>query len=231
MNYIAHTEKYKGYTINIRQDDCPTSPRDWDNLGTIALKDNRYVSGDEEFSDATEWLERLAKTTDRQNEHMYEIAKDKYEHTLSRGNVLRAYHEALLERIERNYIILPVYAYIHSGISLSTGPYSCPWDSGLMGWIYVPKDNVRKEYGVKRINKKLHDKVTEVLRDEIKVFGDYIDGDVYGYEVLDPQGEYVDSCWGYFGSSDDEYMLQCARDTIDYEEKSHMPLLAYVGAL
>jgi len=50
---------------------------------------------------------------------------------------------------------------------------------------------------------------------------------VYGYEVLDAQGEHVDSCWGFIGDSDDEYMLQQARDAVDYAEKERMPLLAH----
>ncbi len=33
---------YKGYNINIYYDDCPESPREWDNLGTFYTAHHRY---------------------------------------------------------------------------------------------------------------------------------------------------------------------------------------------
>lgn len=31
---------------------------------------------------------------------------------------------------------LPVYAYVHSGETISTQPFTCPFDSGRSGWVY-----------------------------------------------------------------------------------------------
>ena len=45
------------------------------------------------------------------------------------------------------YIILPLFLYDHSGITMSTGPFSCPWDSGQVGWIYAPKQKFIEETG------------------------------------------------------------------------------------
>lgn len=44
---------------------------------------------------------------------------------------------------------IAVYAYIHGGVAFSTGPFSCPWDSGVVGFIEAPaylfkKDNQSK---------------------------------------------------------------------------------------
>ena len=52
-----------------------------------------------------------------------------------------------LVRATDKYVILPLYLYDHSGITISTGPFSCPWDSGQVGWIYAPKDTFRKVTG------------------------------------------------------------------------------------
>ena len=30
---------------------------------------------------------------------------------------------------------------------MSTGPFSCPWDSGQVGFIYVEKKKVKEEWG------------------------------------------------------------------------------------
>lgn len=47
-------------------------------------------------------------------------------------------------------VILPLYLYDHSGITISTTSFSCQWDSGKVGFIYISKKKVRDEYSVKR---------------------------------------------------------------------------------
>jgi hypothetical protein len=64
--------------------------------------------------------------------------------------------------------------YDHSGITISYKPFSCPWDSGQIGWIFVNKDQVRREFGVKRISKKVMDKVRSVLIAEIEDYNEYL---------------------------------------------------------
>ncbi len=45
------------------------------------------------------------------------------------------------------YVILPLYLYDHSGITMSTGAFSCRWDSGQVGWIYAEKKKFIEETG------------------------------------------------------------------------------------
>ena len=52
-----------------------------------------------------------------------------------------------LVRATDQYVILPLYLYDHSGITISTRPFSCPWDSGQVGWIYASKDTFREMTG------------------------------------------------------------------------------------
>jgi hypothetical protein len=104
-------------------------------------------------------------------------------------------------------VSLPLYLYDHSGITMSTGSFSCKWDSGQIGWIFVTKEQVRKEYNVKKISKDLIEKVTRVLEGEVETYDQYLTGDVYGYriskiDVCDKGCEHkdeIDSCWGYYG--------------------------------
>ena len=114
------------------------------------------------------------------------------------------------EYIEKEYkpcVILPLYLYDHSGITMSTSPFSCRWDSGQVGWILVSKEKVRENYRVKRITQDIIDRVTKVLEGEVETYDQYLTGDVYGYrvskvEVCDKGCEHdeeVDSCWGYYG--------------------------------
>lgn len=100
---------------------------------------------------------------------------------------------------ERDHLLLPLYLYDHSGITMSTNPFHCPWDSGQVGFIVVSKEKVREEYGVKIISAKVRDRALAALRSEVAVYDHYLTGDVYGFRILDKDGDEVDSCWGFYG--------------------------------
>ncbi len=112
-----------------------------------------------------------------------------------------------ISKQENVCVILPLYLYDHSGITMNTTGFSCGWDSGQVGWIVVSKEKVKSEYGAKRITKDIIEKVTNVLKGEVETYDQYLTGDVYGYrvskiEVCDKGCEHdeeVDSCWGYYG--------------------------------
>ncbi|WP_131821653.1 hypothetical protein [Desulfofundulus australicus] len=90
---------------------------------------------------------------------------------------------------------------------MSTKPFSCPWDSGQIGWIYVLKEKVREEYGVKRITKKVRDRVISVLKAEVEVYDRWLRGEVYGftvYEIADGDIASIDSCGGFYGDDPGE---------------------------
>jgi hypothetical protein len=109
---------------------------------------------------------------------------------------------------DKTCVILPLYLYDHSGITISTKPFSCQWDSGQVGWIVVSKEKVRKEYGVKYITYKILDRVKRVLEAEVKTYDQYLTGDVYGYriskitkcELGHEHEEELDSCLGFYGN-------------------------------
>ena len=43
--------------------------------------------------------------------------------------------DEMIEDGNTEYTFLPLYAYIHGGITLSLKPFSCKWDSGQVGWV------------------------------------------------------------------------------------------------
>lgn len=109
--------------------------------------------------------------------------------------------EPLDSYIKREYdpaVAIPLYLYDHSGISMSTGSFSCPWDSGIVGTIFISKAEVREEFGVKRISKQLLERVTQSLINEVKTYDQYLTNSVYGCIITDPDGN-EESCWGYYG--------------------------------
>lgn len=101
----------------------------------------------------------------------------------------------------KDVISLPVYMYEHSGVTIKTSPFGCNWDSGLIGFIWVSKQKIRKEYNVKRISNKLKEKVLSTLIAEINILDQYVSGDVYSFEVVDNEGNDIDSCSGFYGDN------------------------------
>ena len=103
--------------------------------------------------------------------------------------------------IEKKYdaVVLPLYLYDHSGITISTSPFSCNWDSGQVGFIAISKEKARNEYGWKAITKKRKELLTLYLEGEVETYDQYLRGDIFGYEILNSDGEIEDSCWGFYG--------------------------------
>jgi hypothetical protein len=107
-----------------------------------------------------------------------------------------------------DYISLPIYMYEHGGICVSTSPFSCPWDSGKLGIIYVSRSTLEKE----GLGHKGDEDIEKLLQGEIDVWDDYLRGNVFGYKVLDEDDEIIDSCWGFYGYDHEESgLLEQAR--------------------
>lgn len=107
--------------------------------------------------------------------------------------------DELYELIKEKILILPLYLYDHSGITMNTTGFSCPWDSGQVGWIYVTNEEIIKEYGSLDI-----EKARKFLVSEVETYDQYLTGDVYGYQLIekDEDGDELDvieSCWGFYG--------------------------------
>jgi hypothetical protein len=96
-------------------------------------------------------------------------------------------------------VMLPLYLYDHSGITISTSPFNCPWDSGQVGFIVISKKKIREEFSVKRITKKIKENITKTLESEVKTYDQFLTGDIYGFKIL-KDGIEIDSCWGFYGS-------------------------------
>jgi len=120
-------------------------------------------------------------------------------------------------------ILLPLALLDHSGLSMWVGSEASPfdpggWDSGQVGWIYCTKEMIVKEYGKNK--RKLAEKV---LRGEVETYDQYLKGDVYGYIIKNPDGETVDSCWGFYGYKycieEGKSMLKCQVERHNKEEK------------
>jgi len=97
-------------------------------------------------------------------------------------------------------VYLPLYLYDHSGITMSTSSFHDRWDSGQVGYIYLTRETILKEWGWKVLTKERRTFLENYMKGDVETYDQYLTGDVYGYIVEDENGETLDSCWGFYGS-------------------------------
>lgn len=207
----VETIETKNFIAEIQYDETPCNPRtEWDNLCTMIMRGNRYNLGDENH------------TVDMDECESWEEV------------------EALIRKeYGRDCLMLPIYIYDHSGITISTSPFSCRWDSGRVGTIVVSRATLRKELNWGRVTKERYEKAMGYLEGEVETYNQYLTGDVYGYEIYkkDENGdkdenEFDDSCWGYFGiehvREDAQSMLNHCQDVHNkiYGQQTELELVA-----
>ena len=102
--------------------------------------------------------------------------------------------EGVLDRIP----VRELFLYDHSGITMSTGRFSCPWDSGQVGIAFIPPEIFKANFDNDM------EKGLKAIDQEVEEYDQYLTGDVWGYvtSTVDEDGdpdEEVDSCWGFYG--------------------------------
>lgn len=168
--------------LKVYVDPYPQNPLEWFDLGTVAYKHSHYKLGTEVINDPIDWLEEKLGIP------------HKREYTNQRLKFLED------RFLNRDYIGLPLYLYDHSGITISTTPFSCPFDSGQVGYIYTSKENIREIYGYKQITQERRKHILRVFEQVIHEFDMYIRGEHYGFVVEDENGDEIESNWGYIGA-------------------------------
>lgn len=133
---------------------------------------------------------------------------------------------ANIEEAKKALISLPIYIYIHSGIAISTTPFYCPWDSGFLGYYYVTRDTIIKEYG--EVTPENIQAAEKRARAELETFGSYLSGENYGF-TIEKDGKVVDSCWGFYGETGLEAIEAEFNSQVKYEYKKNNPLFACAG--
>lgn len=161
--------------VVIERDDCSLNPReDFDNVGTIVCWHQRYRLGDVQPK----------------------VSPDEYLLELMQHREWSLYHkevpddlssEHLKTYINKHYFILPIYMYDHGGLTLSTAPFGCQWDSGQVGFIYASRDS------------KGYSDMLAGLKAEVHTYDQFLQGEVYGFDIIDEAGEILDCCAGFFG--------------------------------
>lgn len=167
-------KKYKDCTIEIGYDEYAESPRGW-HASKIVAWHPRYAIG-EEYIPRDEVRGDISQLIDDGV-----MSVDDYSELMTYSNL---------------------YMLDHSGISISTSPFSCPWDSGQVGYVYLTRESGEEN------NIKNEKEAIELIQSEIECYDRYIRGDIYYYSIVDQQGEIIDSLYG-IDDSIDNIMKEC----------------------
>jgi hypothetical protein len=167
-------EVYKGFEIEIEQDECPESPREWDNVGEIIAKHRDYDLADKDA---------------RINAKDYDNMEDLITEAKKQG----------AEVIKPLYILDHSGLWLSTG---TFDCDSQGWDTSLVGIIVAFRDDILKEYGTKRISKSILKNVENVLVGEVGTYSKYLSGDIVGYNVENKEGENIAGCWGFYDIKD-----------------------------
>jgi hypothetical protein len=175
----------------------------------------RYNLGDEHSYDSDDFMLDLASEADDDIEdEVYRLENDVYSklydravdnghddpHSYANGLVGKKVNRLVNDAVRAGYVVIPLYLMDHSGISMSTGSFGCPWDSGQIGWIICDNETIEREFNGDR------ELAHKALEAEVSVYDDYLTGNVYGFIVEErvcedcDTWEETDSCWGFFGS-------------------------------
>lgn len=221
----VHTEEYRGKTIKIIHDTEPENPREWENQTTMACFHSRYNLGDKLNEHDLEhvvldlWLEHASDSELRNK-----IKRDHGNFTMSQARELIESGYTWKDRFELFYrydknilgkqssdLELPrsitwnfLYLYDHSGITISMSPFSCIFDSGIVGIIYMI-DNPK--------NPMTYEEQLKIMKSEVRTYDDYLTGNCYGFQIEDSNGDTIDSCYGFLG--DYKHCLTEARSQIE----------------
>jgi hypothetical protein len=124
---------------------------------------------------------------------------------------------------------LPLYLYDHGGITMSTGAFSCAFDSGQVGWIFATPDKIREVWGIEEITDEVRETVRKSLKAEVAEYdAAALCGNVYGFvleraEVCGDCGHVTwtdeESCWGFIDLDDTELDAEGAKGAIG----AHLP--------
>jgi len=149
------------------QDENGYSPRDDDNLGTMVCFHRKYSLGDK---------------TDLNSDNFdgWQALKD------------------YLKKELKAVVILPLYLYDHGRISIAIAPHGqhYSWDGGQVGFVYVTKEQLKKEGVTKK-------RAEKILMAEVEDYNSYLIGDCYILvkETYNKDKEPIDrdSVGGYLG--------------------------------
>ena len=226
---MEQTIEYKGYKIEIIQDQTQESPNDWRDTDLFLVYQHRNFN-----------VEKEGFCPRNINLHL-SLSKTIKDYPVLNVERWEEINDELstIPNYSKDYFIFPVEAYIHSGVSLSlfNGKKKCMFDSSVTGFILVARAIIDDD----------SDQAQLCAEGLIENWNSYLSGDVYGFviyennpiytisknkfkrllfetDLADLETEFneddnfieIDSCWGFYGDPEKSGLIAEAKSVIDY---------------
>lgn len=153
-----------GYTLEVGIDDCPRNPREDD--GNLCLLCCAH-----------------------QKHNLGDVQVKNF-------NDFTSWDEWLNDFKDHNNVwyAFPLYMIDHSSITLSLNKFSCPWDSGQLGYAIVTQEIIDSGCFQDPSDETA---VRKAVEKEIEAYNSYVNGAVYQFTITNLNGDVMEACGGY----------------------------------
>lgn len=165
------------FFMTAERDNMPINPREDFNYCTICYVRNRYL-GSSEYDDDRDFAD---------------------------SDDLVDYLAGLKNR-GTEFVSVPLYAYVHSGITISTGSFGDPWDSGCFGVAICTKEQVVDAFGN---DNDWQQHAKDIIEGEIETYDKFLTGETYVYSIYlynkeTKEWTLENTCGGFYSNDEDE---------------------------
>lgn len=171
----TYKEEIEKNRLVIEYDQSAESPREWSNLGYFITVDRNFTCPDK-------------------NETMLSIVKETGDEATSQEDHIKRIKKAVNDLGEKCLAVFPVVKYEHGNVVYRLGSRK-GFDYSNNGFYIVTKKSA-EELGTPK------ESFEKVISQEIEIYTQWANGEVYGFTLYDEKGEQEDSCWGFYDIED-----------------------------
>lgn len=216
------------YTVGLHYHDSPENP-----LDNMSRFSTAYLAGGRDFCQMA--INGEATERSLNEKYLVDTPADLLKRAIERGHSLaavvryfRVFHGAR-GFVELNRIIGNGGSYIEANqvrlpedqTAFCTETDTRAAERQFDGLAFVvPLDLGAKGAGFRILDEgtETEENALELVKGEMETYAAYTRGEVYGYTVTRDEDETViDSCWGYYGDGEFEYMLEQGRDSAEHD--------------
>lgn len=196
METTHYKNKKNGLELVLSYDYYTDNPFDlYEPFGNYYTWEERYHSPmKNDFDNIEEFFDSIC------GEGKFQALKEKFDHW-------KDLTDALLEELEKHDIIADMITHHeHGATCYYLGAWN-GWDYSICGFVWVTKEEIRKEYNTKKVTKKVKQKAFDLLQAQLRDYNSYAIGNVYRVDIYDENGEIVDCHSGFYGEVEPEHFL------------------------
>ena len=189
------------YRLSFYNDNDSEDPRSWDPLAKMICFSSSYSLGDKHsHASISNVLHDLCEEYGLDVNTIMDFKDDE--------NTLKQRDKRIMQDLKDYVCVKFLYLYDHGDITMSLEDFRDPWDSGIVGIIYMDKETTLKNFP-NADEDTWYVIAEEHIQDEVHEYDQWLTGDIYGYLLEKVTTcvccgkesiETVDSMGGFYGN-------------------------------